>query len=644
MNLNKNLFHTRIHRNPGKAINYLMFNPYMKTKILNTCWIAAFLQLSVINSHGQTVVFLHTDRSQYLAGESVFFKAWISDDLALLQNSFSSTFYVAIIDQEKQEVASGIFPVVNDQTEGNIRLSQHLTEGNYVLVACTNTLKSAAPEKMSYKNIKVIRSKVPGLRAELTLTDTLYTPGSILNANIRFSGESDTPIAAPFTWQLTGRNAGIAAGKGKAKEDGKAILSISLPEFQNEENLKLLVSSSYKGKNVITGIVIPTPDNYIKVKYYPDNSKLYMIVSQFENVDSFMNLAVRKLLFLNKQKQLNIRIITDKPQYSPKEKVILDIQVTDSKGNPAVASLSLSASNPISHSLLFQNDNLGIYTELKKDQSGFISLTPQLMLSNEFFTGESLDYLFKSKYFNCFLPDEIKSGIKEENSQINNTKGAVKSGDRSVFDIRVREFFAQYISGIEQSPGNSFIVQDKNDLKKIMKKNVSIHEMKSNGYSSDRDIFEILMQIKPYRLVDSKIIFGSSGLTSIKYQDGALIVIDGLMMGTDAEILKNIPVQDIAKIHASTEPSDIQRYTALNNIGIIEIFTKKSLNAIKNEKPVKEDKSNTVFWMPDIRTDGSGKASISFFNNTITSPVIISVDGITADGLTGSSTIQYFVK
>jgi hypothetical protein len=73
----------------------------------------------------------------------------------------------------------------------------------------------------------------------------------------------------------------------------------------------------------------------------------------------------------------------------------------------------------------------------------------------------------------------------------------------------------------------------------------------------------------------NKIVFASIGINSFSYQDGALIVIDGVKVGTDAGILNSIPVTEIDKVNVYTDPIDIQRFTGLNNSGIVEIITKK---------------------------------------------------------------------
>jgi hypothetical protein len=133
-------------------------------------------------------------------------------------------------------------------------------------------------------------------------------------------------------------------------------------------------------------------------------------------------------------------------------------------------------------------------------------------------------------------------------------------------------------------------------------------------------------------------------MNSINNQDGALIVVDGIKMGTDASVLSTIPVSDIAHINASTNTMDIQKYSGMNNVGVIEIYTKKNSSVLKKEANVAKAKSNLLFWGPDIITDNSGKASINFINNNLSPEILISVDGIAANGLSGSSAIHYAGK
>ena len=66
-------------------------------------------QTTDIKDSSRESVYLHTDRSHYFAGESIFFKAYILKDLSNRYNSLNNELYVALIDQDGLEVASENF-------------------------------------------------------------------------------------------------------------------------------------------------------------------------------------------------------------------------------------------------------------------------------------------------------------------------------------------------------------------------------------------------------------------------------------------------------------------------------------------------------------------------------------------------------
>jgi hypothetical protein len=216
-----------------------------------------------------------------------------------------------------------------------------------------------------------------------------------------------------------------------------------------------------------------------------------------------------------------------------------------------------------------------------------------------------------------------------------NSPSAVESGQNT------NKYFTHYLIQETQAPGIPFIVQEKNNPKKLKKIEQS---RKEYGYSGDRSIFDILKQIKPYHIENGKIIFGISAFNSINSVEGALIVVDGVKMGTNSDILNTIPVSDIARITASTNVMDMQRYSALNSTGVIEISMKKNSDFIKKEGSASDTKNSTLFWGPDIKTDAGGKASVSFLNNKLSAEILIAAEGIAANGLSGSSSLNYNAK
>jgi hypothetical protein len=563
---------------------------YRWTKILGFCLPLALVLLSSTDSYGREnslkgsageIVCLHTDRSVYAPGESILFKAYVTSRDKNLPSVPVNNLYLGVIDQEGLEVAKGIFPIIDGKTAGTVGLSELLAEGNYLILASSRQMNNAIPGDICSEVIEIRKSEKQDFSAVIILTDTLYNPGSKLNAKISFSGSGGTQIPVSYSYQLTASAGEILSGKSKSGKEGYDIISFQLPSFKKDENLTLLVTASDKGRKKIAGIVIPTAFNKVPQKK-GDGPVTHMY-----------------------KEQLKIMILPNRQEIREGERIMAEIKVTDLNGAPVSANLSVSALNSNAGLKLSQKDDLTACSFIDYDP-----LWCQTVLSSR---------------------DTIP--------QVLNTAGISSSPDQSIFTVTLRTLFAGYLSTMMQSPGSQFIVQEKNSIKKINARKEMKAQQKQEGYSPDRNIFDILMQIKPYHMVDSKIVFTSSGVNSLNNQDGAIIVIDGIKSGTDSKILNNISVADIAKITASTNVMDVQRYTGFNNVGVIEIFTKKGENkTVPEEKPI-IIKSSALFWDPDLTTNTSGKTTISFVSSK-SSAVIISVAGITEGGSVGCKVIQ----
>lgn len=496
-------------------------------------------------------IYLHTDRSYYFPGETVLYKAYILEDN---RNRINDTLYIAVINEDGLKAAYSILPLDNSLVSGNFNLPEYLSEGAYMLVASTRRT-AASPERMFSKVINIITPE-SDMTTTVTLADSLYEPGSLVKARIRFSGKKNNPVSAGFTYHLARPNDQILSGDGKTDKTGTSTIEFRLPEFEKKDSLRLIIKPDKKKQKYSTGIYIPT--RYSK---------------------SAEGSAPRK----DDRNNLMVSIRTNRLPRNDNAEV--EISVTDEKGIPVIANLSVSASAVLANQASYENDNLVSYP-------GKLSLSsPKLN-----FPGNS----------------------------------------GPVLNDRVTEYFANLLRQITQKPGKSFIVQDKTRKKPARVKEAPSHKVE--GYNSDRDIYDIIMQIKPYHLENNMIVFGMQSIYSINNPEGAIIVVDGIKMGTNASILGTIPVPDIAKISVSTNIMDIQRYSAMNTVGIIEITMKKSKEYLNIKEPPSE--TNTLFWGPDLITDATGKIFLSFSCNQI-KDVLITVNGISAEGVPGSSSVNF---
>jgi hypothetical protein len=295
--------------------------------------------------------------------------------------------------------------------------------------------------------------------------------------------------------------------------------------------------------------------------------------------------------------KLNISIKTLKQQYLLDELVEAEIIVADENGNKVPANLSVACSN----------------------------------LTGEFSQVSDVDFPSFRTIENKLItlpatPEERKPVGKV------NPAGNGKPSANSKFTEIVRHSFSQYLLLATHQPGKPFDASTSKSSK-------GKRPPKQEGYSPDLSVLDIIMQIKPYSIASNKIMFSSSGITSINFQDGALIVIDGVMSGTDISVLRTISTPDIALITASTRPMDIMKYTALNSTGVIEISLKKGSAAGASKDSAANKLSDSLLWQSDLSTDDSGKTKISFRGNK-SSEVAISVAGMTSEGIAGHKTIH----
>lgn len=197
--------------------------------------------------------------------------------------------------------------------------------------------------------------------------------------------------------------------------------------------------------------------------------------------------------------------------------------------------------------------------------------------------------------------------------------------------------------------------------------------VKSDSYKTllqtATSLMEVIKAIKPYSLSSGQIVFPGT-INSINNQSGALIVLDGQKMGTQADILNTINPQDVESINISLDPMDIQKYTGFNNVGVIEIVTRKGVEniGVAGTGPTQEvfyqdgfriprvflsteslqgksgkDLRTTLFWNAEMRTDRSGKTTFSVPLSQIRSGFKIFVEGFDNDGNMGGNSASFLI-
>lgn len=106
----------------------------------------------------QEKIYVHTDRSAYICGEVLWFKAYIQSAATNKPLSLSKVVYVELLNTLHQPVLQCKAPVQNESGSGSFFLPFSLPSGNYELRAYTNWMKNFSSDYYFTKNINVINT------------------------------------------------------------------------------------------------------------------------------------------------------------------------------------------------------------------------------------------------------------------------------------------------------------------------------------------------------------------------------------------------------------------------------------------------------------------------------------------------------
>ena len=107
----------------------------------------------------QEKLFLHTDKSFYLAGEICWFKIYAVDAIFHRPLSISSLAYVELLDKNNKPVLQAKIGLNDAEGNGSLYLPVTIESGGYTLRAYSNWMKNAGPEYFFGKTLTVVNTR-----------------------------------------------------------------------------------------------------------------------------------------------------------------------------------------------------------------------------------------------------------------------------------------------------------------------------------------------------------------------------------------------------------------------------------------------------------------------------------------------------
>src|SRR6185437_7153906 len=170
-------------------------------------------------NHLQEKLFVHTDKTFYLAGETIWFKVYSVDESFHRPLSVSSIAYIEIISKEEKPVLQVKIQMKGGTGNGSITLPGSMLSGNYLFRAYTGWMKNF-PADFFYKQtisvVNTLRGKSPNGSAGLSTAEIQFFPegGNLVNG-----------LTSVIAFKITGKKSDGLYGKGAVINQHKDTLA-----------------------------------------------------------------------------------------------------------------------------------------------------------------------------------------------------------------------------------------------------------------------------------------------------------------------------------------------------------------------------------------------------------------------------------
>lgn len=414
------------------------------------------------NEVPQEKAYLHLDKPYYTAGETIWFKAYLVEANSHMPDTISIPLYVELTDNQRGKVIDRrILKLEGGSAAADFILPDTLKAGYYQLRAYTNWMLNFDENLLFTKDFKVYRPNEVDAPAKLNAQeiDFQFFPegGNLVEgienrlaykavdalgngldvSGVILSDKGDTVM----NFESEHLGMGLMTFKPQVGEKYIAKIKyrniyekeISLPTIEKEgfvmgvesvadkNNIRLFVGHNL---NNMTGQIAVVGQSQGRICYTAktiSTKKVLLIkipknkfpegITQFTVFNDKGVPLCERLIYLKNDSTLNIKILTNKTQYKTKEKVTIDIEAKDAKGQPISGDFSVSVTDAGQVLEKPFADNISTYLLLNSDLKGRIEQPAYYFSKENPEASRHLDILMMTQGWRRYKWNDI---LKEE--------------------------------------------------------------------------------------------------------------------------------------------------------------------------------------------------------------------------------------
>lgn len=224
------------------------------------------------NKYHPERISLHTDKTSYLPGDTLWFKAYIVDYASNQFSSSSNTIEVYLVNNEGEELKKSRFVVVKGRAIGQIKLPETL--GYYKLLAYSSWMKNFEFENIYQKEIQIVKIVPDDFHFSVEFDKPSYRPGDKVTARIKTSSNFGLPMPdVDFRYEIS---SGKPFKRGVSKTNNKGNGTVSFVFPVEKKFVQPTFRISKKDEDLVNELitVIPTDMAGIDLRFFPEGGDL----------------------------------------------------------------------------------------------------------------------------------------------------------------------------------------------------------------------------------------------------------------------------------------------------------------------------------------------------------------------------------
>lgn len=206
-----------------------------------------------LNDYPSEKIYLHFDKPYYAIADTVWFKAYVTENQNLL-SGISKIIYVDVINQKDSLIQTIKLPITGGVANGNFPLDQvNYRQGNYHVRAYTMWMLNFDSPAYFNKTFFVGEAIDKEVKTHITYKNTSTDKLEKIDARVQFKDPNNKPYAnRNVSWQVVTSYTVIAKGRGTTDANGYLTIAMSAnqkAEYQLKKG-ELITSINTTDKDV----------------------------------------------------------------------------------------------------------------------------------------------------------------------------------------------------------------------------------------------------------------------------------------------------------------------------------------------------------------------------------------------------------